>query len=123
MSSNSVENADEQVGTQLDSGTAAATCATGNCPPPPECKERNEKIKSRRDELAKRYQDMREDKGNLFSLNPTGRMSWQGHIDQFLDKQENLRKQLKEAESKGCKPPSDAWNWATKKPPSQPAPK
>ena len=31
MSSSSVENADEQAGTQLDSGTAAATCATGNC--------------------------------------------------------------------------------------------
>jgi hypothetical protein len=128
MSSSSVENADEQAGTQLDSGTAAATCATGNCTPPPDCKDKNKKVKERRDEMEKRYNDLLEDKKNLFydhflesNPHPDGSGSWEGHIRQYQDKQKNLRRRIQDALDGGCKVDTpDAEEWATNEPPGAP---
>jgi DNA-binding transcriptional MerR regulator len=136
MSSSSVENADEKAGAQLESGTVAATCATGNCPPPPECKELEDKIRERRNELKKRYDEMRKDEFDLYNnhlleSNPlyvdgVKIGSWNGHLRQFRQKQQSLRNAIKEAQDKKCPQgghPSDKWKWATEPSPSQPAPK
>jgi hypothetical protein len=130
MSSSSVENADEQAGTQLDSGTAAATCATGNCPPPPECKDLNDKAKSKRDEIRKRIQELREDKRDLFKnhyyksqAHPTYG-SWIGHIEQLEGWQQGLRNILDKARNKNCPSAGDDVNkTATEPAPTQPGPK
>jgi hypothetical protein len=130
MSSSSVENADEQAGTQLDSGAAAATCATGNCPPPPECKDLNDKAKSKRDEIRKRIQELREDQHDLFNkhyyrwqAHPVYG-SWEGHIEQLKGWQQGLRNVLDKARSKGCPPAGDDVNKTSTEPaPTQPGPK
>jgi RHS repeat-associated protein len=74
--------------------------------------------------LKKRYWEMRADKNDLFNTRPSGTMSWDGHQQQFTQVQRTLRRVLNEADSKGCTAyRSDAWSWATKPPPSQPAPR
>jgi RHS repeat-associated protein len=48
------------------------------------------------------------------SLPPTGKMSVAGHVQQFKNKQDQLRSLLNEANSKGCLAyRSDAWTYAT----------
>ncbi|MGO4450588.1 hypothetical protein AB4Y96_16850 [Phyllobacterium sp. TAF24] len=114
--------------TQTQTGAVAATCATGNCPPPgPNCNDRNKKIKERRDELEERYNDMVEDKANIFynhyykwQAHPQYR-SWEGHLEQYRDKQKNLARQMQDAEKAGCKIDTpDAEEWATNSPPQSP---
>jgi RHS repeat-associated protein len=52
-------------------------------------------------------------------LPPTGKMSVAGHVQQFQDKQIQLRSLLNEANTKGCLAyRADAWNYATMLPPS-----
>jgi hypothetical protein len=101
----------------------AATTPCSDCEPP-DCKEAQKKIKKGRDELKKRYAEMRKDKEKMYPINPekTLKGSWQGHIDQFLQKQKNLRKNIINAQTNGCSVPEDAWKWATEKPPTKPAP-
>jgi hypothetical protein len=127
--SNSMSGADEEAKTKLESGTTAATCATGSCPPPPpDCKDKNKKVKERRDEMEKRYNDLLEDKKNLFydhflesNPHPDGSGSWEGHIRQYQDKQKNLRRRIQDALDNGCKIDTpDAEEWATNEPPGAP---
>ncbi len=107
----------------------AATCATGNCPPP-ECKDLNDKSKARRGKIKQRYQELREDKRNLFKnhyykwqAHPIYG-SWEGHVEQLRGWQRGLRNILDEARSKGCPSAGDDVNKAaTEDPPSQPGPK
>jgi len=76
-----------------------------------------------RDELAKRGSDLIQ---NLLNLPPTGPMSIAGHVQQFENKQAQLRKALNEFNTNGCNGPgpknpipADAWEWATKAAPEQ----
>lgn len=67
---------------------------------------------------------MRQDGMDLFTARPTGKMSWAGHQQQFRSWQVNLRGYLEVADAMNCKGyPSDAWEWATKPVPTQPAPR
>jgi RHS repeat-associated protein len=81
------------------------------------CKQLEEKIRKLRDELAKRYSDLRLDE---LGLPPDGPMSIGGHQQQFQNKQTQLRRLLNDYDSQGCSGglPGDAWGWATKPTPS-----
>jgi len=62
-------------------------------------------------ELRKRYWDLKQDK---LGLPATGRMSIDGHVQQFQNKQAQLRRLLAEASTKRCAGYSnEAWSWAT----------
>jgi hypothetical protein len=123
----SMQGANEEANTQNQTAPIADTC-TGNCPPPPGCKDKNDKIKERRDEVEKRSNDLLEDKKSLFydyfseaSPHPDGSGSWEGHIRQYQDKQKNLRRLIQDALNGGCKVESpDAEEWATNEPPGAP---
>jgi hypothetical protein len=68
-------------------------------------------IKALRNELSRRFQELREDKLGLPEI---GRFSRAGHRKQIRDKQRRLRRLLEEALSKGCVVTTpDAWKWAT----------
>ena len=68
-----------------------------------------------RNELARRFQEYREDKNGLPQY---GKNSRDGHIQQIIAKQRNLRRLLQEADTRGCWGYAfDAWIWATKPPP------
>ena len=72
--------------------------------------------------VKKRYWDLVLDKNDLFVNRPTGRMSWKGHVQQLKQWQGTLRNLLFQANSSGCLDyPSDAWSWATRPAPKQPA--
>jgi len=76
-----------------------------------DCQALYAKIEKRISELKKRYSDLILDK---YNLPETGPMSKEGHRQQFMNKQQNLRSLLNEANSKGCTGyRSDAWHWAT----------
>ncbi|HXT99775.1 MAG TPA: RHS repeat-associated core domain-containing protein, partial [Polyangia bacterium] len=94
--------------------------------PPPmggsrDCEDLLNKIQDRRNLLAKRAQELREDKKNLPLK---GKMSIEGHQHQFEGWQTNLRDLLDEWNTRGCGGglPADAWEYATMPAPS-PAPK
>lgn len=86
-----------------------------------DCSKLAKAINTVRNELAKRYNDIRMDK---FKLPWFGRMSVKGHQDQFREKQTNLRKKLNEWNDNGCNKPGgpsyrdDAWKWATRETPN-----
>lgn len=66
---------------------------------------------------------MRIDQYGMFESRPTGKMSWQSHVDEYESTQRGLRRKLEKAEEKGCFAYDfDAWSWASKPAPSQPAP-
>jgi hypothetical protein len=111
-------NAVSRARTAVRDAVTDDTCE--DCDP---CRERNSEINRSVNELKKRHGDMLADKMDLFNTRPTGPMSWQGHIDQFKQKQKNLRRQLNDAASQGCTPPGDAWSWASRQSPSRPNPK
>ncbi len=92
-----------------------------------DCEELLDAINEARNELTKRYQDMREDKNNLYpdNVGPDG-TTWKGHKDQYDGWQRRLRKLLDQFLKGPCDPnmiPYDAWKSATTNAPSQPAPK
>ncbi|WP_155888451.1 hypothetical protein [Inquilinus limosus] len=116
------EDADRKADEGLREGAATDACST--CDPDP-CKRLGQEITGKRNELAKRYSDLLEDKYGLFALRPDGIPgvgSWDGHIQQFENKQANLRKSLNEASARGCGDQGDAWSWATREPPTRPSP-
>ncbi len=62
-------------------------------------------------ELRKRYWDLKLDRRGLLA---TGRMSIDGHVQQFQNKQAQLRRLLAESAAKRCAGYSnEAWQWAT----------
>jgi hypothetical protein len=87
----------------------------------PECEDLLKKIQSRVNELKKRLQDLVEDK---MGLPLTGKMSIQGHQQQFENKQESLKNLLQQWDTNSCGDgkPVEAWKWATRPTPA-PAPK
>lgn len=110
-------------------GTTTDYCASCR---DPRCRDQGGKIKRRRDELQKRYEELREDKYDLFrnhfaesNPHPTpGVGSWQGHIRQFRAKQSNLRKEIEAYKRLGCPElQGDHWKQASRNPPTRPAPK
>ncbi len=91
------------------------------------CEEIAKEIIRARDEAAKRYYEMREDKNNLYpdNVGPDG-TTWQSHIDKYEETQARLRKLLEQFKKGPCNPnmiPADAWKWATRPAPTQPASK
>lgn len=120
----SMQGANQQAQTQAP---AISTTCTGNCTPPPNCNDRNNKIKERVDELRQRFQDMVQDANNLYyhhyftSQAHPQLGSYQGHQQQYDMKQKNLRRQMKEAEDAGCTVDVDeAEDWATNSHPQSP---
>jgi len=83
-----------------------------------DCEDLAKKITKRRNELAKRESDLRVDKNKLRAI---GKNSIAGHIQQFKDKQKNLRDLLDQYDSQGCggggggsgNIPSDARSFST----------
>lgn len=88
---------------------------------PDRCDQLRNKINKLRNELAKRYGDLQM---NIFDLPPMGPMSITGHMQQFENKQTQLRKLLNDFDSQGCNGglPPDAWGWATRPLPGQSSP-
>lgn len=121
-----------------EKGKAEPATAIQSCPlksgqkgpdnEPPEQKKLQNKIKKFRDELKRRYAEMRKDQHDLYNTARTeseaksDKGSWDGHVLQFEQKQKALRKLLNEAKTKGYAIPDDAWRWATEASPVQPAP-
>lgn len=76
-----------------------------------DCIQLNQEIRKLRDELSRRFPELREDR---LGLPETGRFSRQGHRIQIRNKQIRLRKYLEKAQVKGCAIwTPDAWKWAT----------
>ncbi|MFL9584473.1 RHS repeat-associated core domain-containing protein [Stenotrophomonas sp. AB1(2024)] len=95
-----------------------------DCPVQDKCEKIYATIRTILAVVKKRYWDMRQDGMDLFTTRPTGKMSWAGHQQQFRSWQVNLRGYLEVADAMNCKGyPSDAWEWATKPVPTQPAPR
>ncbi|WP_421567529.1 RHS repeat-associated core domain-containing protein [Stenotrophomonas sp. PD6] len=95
-----------------------------DCPVQNKCEKIYATIRTILAVVKKRYWDMRQDGMDLFTTRPTGKMSWAGHQQQFRSWQVNLRGYLEVADSMNCRGyPSDAWEWATKPVPNQPAPR
>lgn len=102
-----------------------------NCGPP-QCGPLNDEIRALRDELEGRHRDMRIDTYDLFNraysrsnplFLPNGARigSWEGHVDQFRQKQTRLRNKIAEARGLGCNiDTSDADRWGGISPPSRP---
>jgi YD repeat-containing protein len=86
----------------------------------PECKPIQARIQVLTDELRKRALDMYMDKQNLFCTKPKGRGSWQGHIQQYNDKQKELNTRITQAKQKNCPYNPEADVWATRPPPTCP---
>ncbi|MCP4356484.1 MAG: RHS repeat-associated core domain-containing protein, partial [Chloroflexi bacterium] len=87
---------------------------------PKDCAGLLQEILSLRNELVRRYAELRENKLNLPQSGP---MSIEGHQDQFEGKQSRLRKLLDTYRTNGCGGSTrDAQSWATVPVPS-PAPK
>ena len=112
--------------------TACTSCAQAAQGDPKDlCPKIGSDITNTRDELVKRYNDMREDKYDLYQLflkDPTARIpnvgNWAGHVVQFEAKQANLQKNLAYSRILQCgNSPDDASKWSSIDPPSQPAPK
>lgn len=87
------------------------------------CAEHERRIRSSMDQLKRRYADMRKDRRDLYRIRRTGVDSWLGHQQQFLARQSSLRQQIKDSIKDQCEPLHDAWNWATRRPPSKPEPR
>jgi hypothetical protein len=112
---------------QTDAGTTTDYCATCQ---DPRCRDQGKKVKRRRDELQRRYQEMREDPHSLFQNHRSlanahpDYGSWEGHIIQFQDKQGNLRRLIREYNAlDGCpRLDGDHWQQATRSPPRAPGP-
>lgn len=112
---------------QTDAGVTTDYCATCQ---DPNCRDKGKKIKDRRDELQRRYQEMREDPHGLFQNHRTVAQahpiygSWDGHVQQFQGKQANLRRLIQEYNALDNCPrlDGDHWRQATRNPPSAPAP-
>jgi RHS repeat-associated protein len=102
----------------------APQCTGGPSQCDPDCEKLYEQIKRLRDELKKRYADMRNDKYDMYATAFSGQsMTWASHQRQFEATQRALRRKLKEAEERGCFAyADDAWTWATRSNPVQPAP-
>ena len=107
--------------------TPSSTSACDTLDKPVECRDDCDtlyrQIRSVLGELKRRYWEMRDDKQDLFNTNRTGRNSWEGHQQQFQNKQATLRYLLWRADQQGCFAyPEDSWSWATRSPPIQPGP-
>jgi|LakMenE18May11ns_1017448.scaffolds.fasta_scaffold9756900_2 hypothetical protein len=72
------------------------------------CRELIAEINEKTAELKRRRDQMRIDDKDLSNTRPAGKFSWQGHIDQFQNKQTNLRALIAEAQTLGCQIPPDA---------------
>jgi len=107
------------------SGTSSYADACSSCQPAPECDKKANEIEKTRNELKKRDSEMYEDQHDLFgryyseSTPHPQYGSWEGHLRQFQQKQQRLRRLLGEYDTMGCPKgniPSDAYRWGTQQP-------
>jgi hypothetical protein len=89
---------------------------------PPDCEGLRGQIALFRNELSQRYSEMLLDKHGLYGLGPAGSDygSWDGHVQQYKNKQKGLRNRLSNATALGCAITGDAWTWATRPAPKKP---
>lgn len=95
------------------------TCPQSKC----DCGAILQRIVSVMTELRRRIAEMEVDEYGLFGIRPDkipGIGSWPGHIQQFRNKQAQLRRLLNEATTMGCPIPLGAWQLATRNPPNRP---
>lgn len=112
------------VGAGIATGIGAGVALQQKQCPDNSCQRFYDEIISLRNEIKARYAAMRVDKFDLYNTRYAGKMSWLGHIQQFEQRQAELREVIAEANGAGCLSyPDDAWYWATIQPPTQPAPK
>jgi hypothetical protein len=112
---------------RTDAGVTTDYCASCQ---DPKCRDQGKKVKQRRDELQRRYDEMRQDPQSLYqnhysiaNAHPVYG-SWVGHVQQFRAKQANLRKLIEDYNKlDGCpRLDGDHWRQASRDPPSRPAP-
>jgi uncharacterized protein HemX len=101
--SEQISKADADAKAETKDVVADTTCE--NCD---RCRELIAEINEKTAELKRRRDQMRIDDKDLFTTRPAGKFSWQGHIDQFQNKQTNLRALIAEAQTLGCQIPPDA---------------
>lgn len=96
---------------------------TGDIFGPNKCEFLRGEIRRVRNELAKRFDELRRDPLNLYERRPVGTRSYQGHIQQANNKQQQLRDLLDEFNSSGCRGglPADARRYSTNPVPIRPA--
>ncbi|MFN3824636.1 MAG: hypothetical protein ACK4GW_10475 [Pseudorhodobacter sp.] len=127
VTNEAIQNAQEDArSTPVPAVDACSTCG------PPGCGPLNEEIRDLRDELEERHRDMRIDRYDLFNraysasnplylANGARIGSWEGHVRQFREKQNRLRRKVAEAREMGCDIATpDADRWSTISAPSRP---
>ncbi len=89
---------------------------------PPDCEGLRGQIALFRNELSQPYSEMLLDKHGLYGSGPAGSDygSWNGHVQQYKNKQKGLRNRLSNATALGCAITGDAWAWATRPAPKKP---
>ena len=118
------QNAHEQSQAKFKERVITQACSTCH-----DCNDLEKEIKKTRDELKQRNDEMREDKNGLYQAGLGGVAgkeylgTWDGHQQQFQDKQSRLRRLLNASRTADCgRPNDDAAQWSTQDPPSKPAP-
>jgi len=120
-----VEKADKETG---DTPIADVCVTCQQSPLDPKCEDKAKEIRVTRNELEQRNLDLYVDKHNLFNnyydvRHPLGYGHWVGHIEQFENKQNRLRKLLAEYRKMGCPEngkPDDADRWGSRQPVDRP---
>ena len=113
--------------TMLITPSSTSQCSQTNAPSsancPSDCENLYAQIRTILSVVKQRFWDLRQDNLDLFINKPSGKMSWAGHIQQFVQWRNTLRKLLETARTQGCLDyPSEADMWSTRQAPSQPAP-
>lgn len=139
---NAIEGADEDAEENLSGAqTGAEVCSDCRPPPGTECGNLYDRIQQLTQELSKRRSDMLADRPvaqgglgmyELFLKNPSAKVpdprgiepdlgNWEGHTQQILQKQQNMRQKLKKYRNDKCGAlPSGAETQADLPPPSRP---
>jgi hypothetical protein len=105
--SNSMSGADEQAETKLESGSVAATCAAGNCPPP-ECKNLVENMDHKNRKLKKelnKYDPVSDAQGGHTYMGADGLLKVTkpgGHYKEIRYIQRGLKNDLEQYNKRKC---------------------
>jgi hypothetical protein len=121
----SMSNAQDDAKANADSGTVAATCATGNCPPG--CKDREDAMRKDAETIKRRINEMKLDEHDLYNnhyyewqAHPVYG-SWLGHARQIKQTQKALNNKRLLSEKEKCpKPSSSILEWLKSNAPSAP---
>jgi hypothetical protein len=122
----SMQGADEEANTQSQTAPIADTC-TGNCPPPPGCKDREDGMRKDAETIKRRINEMKLDERDLYNnhyyewqAHPKYG-SWMGHIRQIKQTQKALNNKRIASEKENCPKPSPSiLEWLKSNAPSTP---